>query len=355
MSKKKTKEQFIEEARAVHGDLYDYSKVEYITARSKVEIICSKHGNFFQNPYHHISRRHGCQKCGGTSKLSTAEFIQKARQILGDLYDYSKVKYINAISKFDVICRKHGVFKITASDHTNSKNGCLNCARDILRSSKDEFVAKANIVHHYFYDYSKVVYLQSKIKVEIICPKHGSFHQSPDQHLCRHGCPSCKESKGEKIIRRYLSAKKIEFKQEHIVKTKDYYGRFDFLIKNTRQLIEFNGEQHYCPVNFGNKDKHAKFKTLIRNIKNDYLKYKKCSQNPIELLVVPYWDINRITEILDDFFSGKEPVFSEPPKKVKEFEPVRKKIREKLGIKIPEILCGMIKNEKQSIDNLVAH
>ncbi len=61
-SVRKTKEQFIADAKAIHGDKYDYSKVEYITSAIKVCIICPIHGEFWQTPSKHLSNR-GCPKC----------------------------------------------------------------------------------------------------------------------------------------------------------------------------------------------------------------------------------------------------------------------------------------------------
>jgi len=83
---RRTTEQFITESIAVHGEKYDYSKVNYLTALEKVEIICKTHGNFWQVAISHL-RGHGCAKCKSASQvLTTQQFIEMARAIHGDTY-----------------------------------------------------------------------------------------------------------------------------------------------------------------------------------------------------------------------------------------------------------------------------
>ena len=115
------KEKFIEKANNKHGDKYDYSKVEYKNAHTKVCIICKEHGEFWQTPSNHLAG-HGCQKCKtdkviNHNKLSTEIFIEKCKKLHGDKYDYSKVNYINNYTKVCIICPKHGEFWQIPSDH----------------------------------------------------------------------------------------------------------------------------------------------------------------------------------------------------------------------------------------------
>lgn len=89
---------FIARAREIHGDKYDYSKTKYSNRKSKVTIICPKHGIFKQAAYSHL-RGCGCKKCSNKNKLTTEEFIKKAKDIHGNKYDYSKTKYKSYSSK----------------------------------------------------------------------------------------------------------------------------------------------------------------------------------------------------------------------------------------------------------------
>ena len=109
-----TTEEFIKKAKEIHGNKYDYSKVEYKNTSTKVCIICPEHGEFWQTPNHHL-QGHGCPKCKNEKirKRHTHNitiFIEKARKVHGDKYDYSKAEYINASTKVCIICPEHGEF-----------------------------------------------------------------------------------------------------------------------------------------------------------------------------------------------------------------------------------------------------
>lgn len=126
-------DRFIQDAKNAHGDKYDYSEVEYKNALSKVKIICPAHGAFMQTPASHI-RGISCSKCSDIvaadkRRLSTEEFIARAREIHGDKYDYSQVAYIAATDKVKIICPEHGAFWQAPAAHTmGSKSGCPGCA-----------------------------------------------------------------------------------------------------------------------------------------------------------------------------------------------------------------------------------
>ena len=126
MPKKITTEEFIAKARSKHGNRYDYSKVVYKKAKSEVEIICKIHGSFWQIPYSHL-HGYGCPVCGGTQKSNTEEFIKKAKEKHGNRYDYSKVVYKNNRTKIKIICKEHGVFLSRPYDHLKGK-GCPVCS-----------------------------------------------------------------------------------------------------------------------------------------------------------------------------------------------------------------------------------
>lgn len=184
-----TAEEFINKAREVHGNKYDYSKINYVNSRTKVCIICPEHGEFWQKPNDHLMGK-GCPKCSGNGKLNTNEFIKKARAVHGDKYDYSKVEYVNTNTKVCIICPKHGEFWQTPSGHLSGK-GCHKCYKESRSSTTEEFINKAREIHGNKYDYSKVNYVNAYTKVCIICPEHGEFWQIPAVHLNGHGCPNC--------------------------------------------------------------------------------------------------------------------------------------------------------------------
>lgn len=117
--------------------------------------------------------------------LTNNEFIKRAKEIHGNKYDYSKVKYKNSTEKICIICSNHGEFWQRPSEHLKG-SGCYTCAnkRKGISSKSDlnTFISKANEVHNNFYDYSVTEYKNSKSKVCIICPRHGAFWQSPNAH-----------------------------------------------------------------------------------------------------------------------------------------------------------------------------
>ncbi len=113
--KKLTSKEFIEKAILVHGNKYNYSLVDYKNNRFKVKIICTIHGGFSQTPTNHLKGK-GCPRCVGRYK-TTEEFIAEAKLIHGDKFDYSLVKYKTSHSKINIICDKDGVFEQTPSAH----------------------------------------------------------------------------------------------------------------------------------------------------------------------------------------------------------------------------------------------
>ena len=193
-----TTEEFIAKAREIHGDRYDYSKVEYVNSKTKVCIICPIHGEFWQIPSSHLNGQ-GCRKCGFLNtikkrKTTLKEFITKSKLIHGDKYDYSKVEYKNCGTKVCIICPEHGEFWQSPYNHLNGCQ-CPKCSGKTTTNTM-EFIARALEIHGDKYNYSKVEYINSQTKICIICPVHGEFWQTPNNHLRSQGCPKC----GGKII-----------------------------------------------------------------------------------------------------------------------------------------------------------
>lgn len=195
---KQTTEEFIKNARAVHGDRYDYSKAEYKGVFDKVCIICPNHGEFWQSAHGHLSGR-GCPQCGrllsaSSRRKTTHEYVNEAQKVHGDKYDYSKVNYIDTKTKICIICKKHGESWQLPRTHIKG-HGCPKCEKEyvasLFRKTSDWFIKKAHEVHGDKYDYSKVNYIDSKTKVCIICKKHGEFWQLPSSHIKGHGCVKC--------------------------------------------------------------------------------------------------------------------------------------------------------------------
>jgi len=298
--KKLTKNEFIEKSKLVHGNKYDYSKVEYVNNRTKVCIICPEHGEFWQVPSSHLQGI-GCIQCGYTmmkqkQRDSTKNFIKKAKEVHGDKYDYSKVEYVNRFTKVCIICPEHGEFWQTPSNHL-SGHGCDKCGGTATNSLED-FIAKANAIHDNKYDYSKVKYTNNSTKVCIICPEHGEFWQTPDKHLQRKGCPKCKESKMEEECRillekhgtKYISEKKFNW-----LKYRSFL-KLDFYLPAQNIAIEYQGEQHFNPVK-----KFGGVEALKLIQERDRIKKELCEAHGIKIEYITYKENlkERLKEILN--------------------------------------------------------
>lgn len=230
-------------------------------------------------------------------KLTNNQFIEKAKKIHGEKYDYSKVEYINNRTKVCIICPIHGEFWQTPNKHLLG-SGCQICGNELIsiikRSNKIDFINKANFVHNHKYDYSKVEYVNARTKVCIICPEHGEFWQTPDDHLHGKECPFCKTSKIEKLISNVLCENNVSFEQQ---KKFEWLGKqsLDFYLPDYNIAIECQGKQHFEAVEHFGGLKGFK-KTLLRDKK----KRKLCKNNNIGLLYYSDLNIDFPYEVITD-------------------------------------------------------
>lgn len=298
-NQKNGSEDFIRKSKEIYGDKFDYSKVDYVNNKTPVTIICPIHGEFSQFPYNHIKR--GCPKCGlGKMKekktKSDVKFIEDSIKIHGDEYDYSNVEYKGSYSPVDIICPKHGLFSQTPSNHL-SGNGCPKCGGEKqsqqVKLSNNDFIDQSKKIHGDKYDYSKVNYIHSHKPVEIICPKHGVFSQKASSHIRGNGCPTCSESKGEKLIRDILQINHITSIPQHKFDdcTNKKQGRFcrkltfDFYLPNQNTCIEYDGIQHFEPISGWGGNGEENF---IKRLKLDKIRNQYCEENGIKLIRIPY-------------------------------------------------------------------
>lgn len=189
MCKIVTTETFIEKAKLIHEDSYDYSLVKYKKAIESVTIICKKHDKFKQTPHSHL-QGHGCPKCGGGVKHTVNYFIEKAKTIHGEKYSYDLVEYVDDKTHVMIICPTHGIFEQTPNSHLSGTN-CPKCHHDKCRTKLCDFIQKSHNIHNNKYDYSKVVFNSIIDKIEIVCPIHGLFIQTVTSHLNGSGCALC--------------------------------------------------------------------------------------------------------------------------------------------------------------------
>ena len=177
---------------------YNYKLISdsYINSSSLLTIKCSC-GHIYKTTYGNFYQGKRCYKCKNKTpinKLTTKQFIQKAKQVHGGKYDYILVDYKNNYTKVKIICSIHGTFEQRPKNHLNGQ-GCSKCSRIKVSESKrkntQQFIKESKLIHGDKYDYSLVQYKNCTSKVKIICPIHGVFEQTPTKHLNKHGCSEC--------------------------------------------------------------------------------------------------------------------------------------------------------------------
>lgn len=280
---------------------YDFSRAVYTTAlKPIVGIVCSKHGEFSQYAAQLRKDGAGCPSCGAekkvaSSRMPNAEFISKAMALHKNKYDYGKTQYVNMTTKIIVGCPIHGEFSISPIKHLHSAQGCPDCGAtlrgkrlDLLGSAKktaatklnkfaDNFEQQSRQVHKDKYDYSKAVYVGAQEKLEIVCQVHGSFMQTPEQHIKRgYGCPACGHilSKQEAEIAKFLSKFTTVVKRDRsIIKPKE----LDIYLPEKNLAIE------YCGMYWHSHDSKED-EAATRNRHKD--KYVACQSKKVRLLTI---------------------------------------------------------------------
>lgn len=213
-TRRMTKKCFVEKAKKIHGDKYGYDKVININSKIKILIWCKKCEKYFEQPFNIHLRGRGCWDCGvkqsTESRICTTEkFILKAIKVHGNIYDYSLTNYVNSKDKIIIICKKHGEFEQSPSNHLHGC-GCLRC-----RASLGEK------------------------KIEKILIKQGINYKKQKTFF---GC------KNERQL------------------------LFDFYLLKLNTLIEYDGEFHYGDIRFKNSVKLVKDTQFRDAIKTKYAK-----------------------------------------------------------------------------------
>lgn len=236
---------FADKASFVHQNKYSYEKVIYVSCRKKIEIICYKHGPFFQTPDAHLYNKQGCPACGQTkaktlTTKTTSAFITQANVIHGGIFDYNNTFYIRNCDKVIITCAIHGDFSQTPTDHL-AGYGCAKCANDkrkeLLTKTLNQFIADAKNIHKNKYDYSMTVYNGVFKKINIICDIHGVFKQTPHDHLSGSGCKIC-NNKLSRIENEWLDSLGIKNRQISI-KINNHNFYLDGYDPKTNTVYEF--------------------------------------------------------------------------------------------------------------------
>ena len=329
--KKQTKEGFIDKANKVHGNKYDYSKVDYVNSGTKVEIICPEHGSFFQSPRNHIAGQ-GCKQCGLESNRqkftkNSDKFKEQANLIHNNKYDYSKVNYVNNHTPVEIICPEHGSFFQSPGSHLSGRR-CPVCGRTSgvekhIKWTKENVLSAASKYETIsdFQNNEPSAYMaarkngwmdeiiplmkvmkQTWTKDSIIDLMKNYTNKSDftDDHpnarmaAMRHGWwdeitshMDTVESRGEILVNGILTKNSINFNTQQKFKDctskRGKYCRklpFDFYVPDYNVCIEYDGRQHFEPV-YG--EEQLEIQKFIDNLKDEY-----CKKNGIKLIRIPY-------------------------------------------------------------------
>lgn len=307
-----TSEDFIELCREKFGDKFQYELSNFKNVLSEIKVICPEHGETIQKAIVHLNSKYGCPQCANAAisknnLYTTEEFIRKAKEIHGDKYDYSKVKYVNIQTPVTIICKIHGEFKQTPTNHLTGC-GCQKCAIERTnianRSNIEEFIEKANKIHNFKYDYTEAEYGGNQIKMAIKCPIHGVFLQDPSHHLQGEGCPKCGNqlSNAENDIYNFCCD---ILGKENVIQHENFTIRpyqIDVYIPSLKIGIEYNG-LYWHGEKFGKGKNYHLNKTLacekkgirlIQIFEDEYLNHKKIVFSKLKHIFQKDYDLSKI-------------------------------------------------------------
>jgi len=300
---RKSNNQFIKEVKKVHKKNYDLSKVTYDGAKRPIIVKCKIHGEFTIEAYSFL-KGSGCYECSlissGLKRRKTNEaFIQEAIKIHGNTYDYSKCNYKVAKSHVIIICKKHGEFEQYPDTHL-SGNGCNDCGNEKIGDKRRNSIEKVkNILikkrgaNRFEYPHLSIEYKSNRSLITIKCNIHNKFFkQTVTDHERCGGCEDCKfKSHGEELIMLILKDKKIKY--IHNWNKHDCYldkgkAKFDFYLPEIKKVIEFDGEQHFSPIQFSGMSMHKAVIEFQKRKKFDLIKNKWCKKNKLPLLRIKH-------------------------------------------------------------------
>ena len=304
LERRKSQKIFLNQLKKIYKNKYSFKKINYQGAKIPVIIICKNHGEQQITPDSILQGSGPCFDCGliarGLKRRSTTVFFVKAaRKIHGDKYDYSKTKYTKAKIPIIIICKKHKEFEQLPTTHLTGA-GCNDCGNEIigkkLRNSIKKVIrileekrGKGN------FDYSLIhkTYKNNRSILSIRCNKHNkTFYQNADDHAQSGGCENCKyKSIGEELVMTILSEKNIEYIHnwgKHDCKLNKGRAKFDFYLPHQNLIIEYDGEQHFKPVQYGSMTKKQAIKEFKNRKKFDKIKNKWTKKKKINFLRIKY-------------------------------------------------------------------
>lgn len=298
-NQKKLQEAFIQKARIIHNDKYDYSEVIYHNRNSYIVIKCNTCGLVFsQRAGKHLIGR-GCRKCARNLPRDTNSFIIAAKEVHGDKYNYSEVDYKNANTTIIIKCNTCFVkFDRTPSRHLVGY-GCKLCSNTARSMGISKFIEKAKTIHGDRYDYSESIYIRCGIKIKIFCNRcHGYFIQEPRVHLSGKGCFACGLSNTiSRVETKWLDSLNIPLElRNYKIKQSGESFNVDGFDPETNTVYEFYGDYwHGNPQKFApNEINPSNKKSFGQLHRATILKEEKLKQ--LGFKIISMWEYDFVNE-----------------------------------------------------------
>lgn len=302
----KTNEEFVEEVdRVSNGEYTPLDK--YTNGLQKIKMRHNVCGAIWSvRPITFTSQGQRCPLCTSEKtakrfRKSTLEYRSEVEDLTDGEYEVLdkygnnnkiKIKHRHVVCGHEYYVRPHDFL---------AGNRCPFCFGTPLKS-KNDFVSDVFKIHGDEYTV-KGEYIDNMTKIEVSHNKCGlKYEVTPNSILSGSGCPSCNKnkSKGEEMVSRVLKDMGVSYTEQYSIedlKNKNNL-RFDFAVffeKRGKLLIEYDGVQHFKPIEYFGGEKNLEYQRVNDGIKNKY-----CEENKIELLRIPYWEFNKIEEIVRD-------------------------------------------------------
>ena len=272
----------------------------YKNSKAKILVKCKVCGNEWLTKSNYLLRGRGCKKCVVLKQRKTKEFFKEEFTKKYENKYELLTDYINASTKVKIKCKLcNNIWLIKPSHLTYSKSNCPKCS--IIESglkrtkSHEQFIKDVEKIHDHKYDIIGI-YTKAKTKIEIKCNECKThWNITPNSLLRGVGCPVCKQSKGEFLIKEYLQENNIYFKNQFTFedcKRKNIL-RFDFYLPSLNICVEYDGIQHFKSVEYFGGDDRFVYTKENDKIKNDF-----CKKNKIKLIRIPYKEFKNIKELL---------------------------------------------------------
>lgn len=305
---KLTQEQFITKLHQVNPDIEVVGT--YVNTHTKIKCKCRKDGYEWEAAPNSLLKGYGCPECAGIVKPTQAEFIAKVKQLNPDIEVLGT--YVNAQTKIKFRCKIDGYEWEAIPNNLLRGHGCPKCGGKLMPTT-EEFKEKLHKINP---DIEVLgTYKMSLKKIQCKCKKCGhEWKTLPNSLLQGTGCPKCKTTKGEKRIAQYLDNLDI-----HYIYNKQYFSdlysiggglmRPDFIIPSLKIWIEYDGEQHFKPVDFTGAMSVEEVQQLFKYTQqNDKIKDQYAKANNWILVRIPFTEYDNIEQILAAYLKQEQAV-----------------------------------------------